>query len=37
MEITGKNLIGSGYSAKGSKTFKGYNPLTYQELDEIIS
>ena len=34
MEITGKNLIGSEYSAKGSKTFKGYNPLTYQELDE---
>lgn len=36
MKIKGENLIGFDYSAKGSKTFKGYNPLTYQELDEIF-
>ena len=34
MEITGKNLIGSGYSAQGSTTFNGFNPITFEELDE---
>ncbi len=34
MNITGKNLIGSGYSAMGRETFKGYDPITLEELDE---
>ena len=36
MEITGKNLIASGYSAKGRETYNGYNPGTHEELDETF-
>ncbi len=36
MTIKGENLIGSGYSAKGKQTFKGYNPVTNEELREIF-
>ncbi len=36
MTITGENLIGSGYSAKGRETYKGYNPVTNEELGEIF-
>jgi len=36
MKITGENLIGSGYSAMGNQTFKGYNPVTNEELGEVF-